>query len=305
MRWTVVFALAAVTLASLPRLVGSDALDGMHRFFRSVAIAVDPVVRPVAGWFDETTQALRERLVAVEDGIGQGAFERPGAAGGFRSDAVEPRAYRSDAVEPRVYRGGRARTDALSGSARVIDGDTLEVRGERVRLYSIDAPESAQSCRSGGAPWSCGHAATQALANRIGGRQVVCKGRGRDNYRRVLVECSVEGQDLGAWMVTEGWAFAYTRYSRAHTARESRARAAKRGVWRGEVTAPWDWRQGKRLEADGECNIKGNISRSGNRTYHVPGGKYYARTRINTANGERWFCSESDARAAGWRRSRR
>ena len=105
---------------------------------------------------------------------------------------------------------------------------------------------------------------------------------------------------------------AYRRYSHAYVAEESGARAAKRGVWRGEVMPPWDWRRGKRLggtpattqQESGRCTIKGNISKSGTRIYHVPGGRYYEQTRINTSKGERWFCTEGEARAAGWRRSR-
>ena len=83
-------------------------------------------------------------------------------------------------------------------------------------------------------------------------------------------------------------------------------------MWRGDVVPPWDWRRGERLagtrattQPDSErCSIKGNIGKNGTRIYHVPGGRYYEQTRINTSKGERWFCTESDARAAGWRRSR-
>lgn len=89
------------------------------------------------------------------------------------------------------------------------------------------------------------------------------------------------------------------------------------GVWQGEPVAPWDWQGGTRIEVKEirrperrpplkVCRIKGNVSyETGERIYHVPGGKYYSRTRINPSRGERWFCSEAKARAAGWRRSRR
>ena len=72
---------------------------------------------------------------------------------------------------------------------------------------------------------------------------------------------------------------------------------------------PWEWRRGKRIVANdnavGQCRIKGNISRSGERIYHIPGGQYYDRTKINPSKSERWFCSEAEAIAAGWRRSKR
>ena len=92
---------------------------------------------------------------------------------------------------------------------------------------------------------------------------------------------------------------------------EQAAKAARRGLWRGEFVPLWDWRRGKRLAgaapaaSAGECRIKGNISRNGTRIDHVPGAQHYERTRINTSKGERRFCSESEARAAGWRRARR
>ena len=204
--------------------------------------------------------------------------------------------------------------EALMGPARIIDGDTLEVRGSRVRLYGIDAPESAQRCRAGGRVWACGRAATRALARRIGSRPVACTERDRDPYGRVVAVCQVGGVDVNAWMVAAGWAFAYRKYSMQYVKEEMAAKAARRGVWRGDVVSPWDWRRVKRLvdagtavKRAGRCRIKGNISisRGGERIYHVPGGEFYDQTRINTSRGERWFCSEAEARAAGWRRARR
>lgn len=61
---------------------------------------------------------------------------------------------------------------------------------------------------------------------------------------------------------------------------------------------------GPSFAQSGECVIKGNVSTQGERIYHVPGQKYYDDTRISRSHGERWFCSEEEARAAGWRRSR-
>ena len=201
----------------------------------------------------------------------------------------------------------------LSGIARVLDGDTIEIDAVRVRLWGVDAPEGRQSCLAGGRRWPCGRRATQALARRIDGRRVACEERDRDG--RIIAVCRQGGRDVSAWLVREGWALAYRRYSRAYVEEELAAKAARRGLWRGEFVPPWDWRRGKRLQTAnrddrrvstrdrGTCNIKGNISRnSGRRIYHVPGDPDYARTRISTSRGERWFCTESEARAAGWRR---
>jgi hypothetical protein len=112
-------------------------------------------------------------------------------------------------------------------------------------------------------------------------------------------------------MVRQGWALAYRQYSLDYVDEESAARAAKAGIWVGRFIEPWKWRRGARLTADkaqglaaNSCQIKGNINRSGDRIYHLPGGRYYDRTKINEANGERWFCSEDEAVKAGWLRSR-
>ena len=200
----------------------------------------------------------------------------------------------------------------LSGPATVSDGDSLRVAGQRIRLHGIDAPELKQRCKANGERWHCGRDAARALAQRIGGGHVRCTPRDRDRYGRVVAVCRAGGVDLNAWVAAQGWALAYRRYSKDYVGEERAARAARRGIWRGEFVAPWDWRRGERLAgapADSStesagCRIKGNISRSGERIYHVPGGEYYARTRISPSKGERWFCSEREARAAGWRRAR-
>ena len=203
----------------------------------------------------------------------------------------------------------------LSGRVSVTDGDSLRLAGRQVRLHGIDAPESRQTCVTGGKRWRCGAAATRALRRRIAGRPVTCQAKDRDRYGRIVAVCRVAGADVNRWMVRQGWALAYRRYSRAYVGEENAARAAKRGIWKSQFVPPWRWRGGERLAgrvsnppvevgARG-CRIKGNISRKGTRIYHVPGGQYYERTRIDTSRGERWFCSEAEARAAGWRRSRR
>ena len=111
-------------------------------------------------------------------------------------------------------------------------------------------------------------------------------------------------------MVENGWALAYKQYSKKFIQEEENAKNNKLGIWKGEFIKPWKWRKGVRLisetmSSNTDCLIKGNISSSGERIYHVPGGQYYNKTKITISKGEKWFCSENDALASGWRRSMR
>ena len=139
----------------------------------------------------------------------------------------------------------------IRGSApRIVDADTLEVAGQRVRLQGIDAPESAQACRQPtGQRYRCGARATQALRTRIGAGAVTCQIAGRDRYNRALGICyAADGTDLNGWLVAQGWALAYRRYSTTYVPEETQAKAARAGLWAGEFVAPWAWRRGQRLD---------------------------------------------------------
>ena len=197
----------------------------------------------------------------------------------------------------------------FTGRVSVIDGDSLGMSRVQIRIFGIDAPESAQTCRAGGSRWRCGAQASRALSRRIAGRAVACVPKDRDRHGRIVAVCRAGREDLGAWMVANGWALAYRRHSKAYVDEERAARKGRRGIWRGRFVAPWEWRRAQRRAAAGKraagCRIKGNIGAGGARIYHVPGGRSYERTRINTVRGERWFCSQSEARRAGWRKARR
>jgi endonuclease YncB( thermonuclease family) len=140
-----------------------------------------------------------------------------------------------------------AYADRLTGVASVIDGDTLEIRGQRIRLHGIDAPESRQLCETAaGQRWRCGQQAAFALADRIGRRQVSCAVRDTDRWGRVIAVCTQDGVDLNGWLVRGGWAVAYRRYSRDYIPAETDARSARRNIWSGRFDMPWDWRRAQR-----------------------------------------------------------
>lgn len=110
-------------------------------------------------------------------------------------------------------------------------------------------------------------------------------------------------------MVEEGLAWAFLRYSDDYALIEEQAREAQRGVWGGEAQAPWDYRANRWERAAlssprSGCPIKGNISGDEEKIYHTPWSPWYGRTKINENTGERWFCDEAEARAAGWRAAR-
>ena len=202
-----------------------------------------------------------------------------------------------------------ASPNTISGQARVIDGDTLDVGGTRVRLHGIDAVEADQTCRHPErGDWACGAHVSRELRNWVEGRAVRCAAHGTDRYGRRIASCDLDGQDLGQALVRAGLAFAYKKYSTRYVVEERAALRDGRGLWTSVVLQPEAFRAAKAPApqvAPKGCAIKGNVSADGKRIYHVPGQVFYARTRVNTAKGERWFCSEYAARMAGWRRAQR
>ena len=133
----------------------------------------------------------------------------------------------------------------IIGKARVIDGDTLEIAGQRIRLHGIDAPESEQTCWAGATEWACGREATFALAYETGMHWVTCRAKGGDGDDGAAYVCSVGNRDLGARMVGAGWALAVGGDPAAYAGEETAARSARKGLWRGEFVLPWEWRKAR------------------------------------------------------------
>ena len=196
-------------------------------------------------------------------------------------------------------------SEALTGFARVIDGDTIAIEGTRIRLEGIDAPETGQTCkRKWLGSWPCGAGATDALQRLLQGRTVSCDPRGLDKYGRTLATCFVDGHDINAGMVREGLAWAFVRYSTSYVKEEAEARARGVGIWQGAATPAWEYRAHRWTSAEPQapqgCAIKGNVTRNG-RIYHMPWSPWYGRIRMDPSKGKRWFCTEAEALAAGWR----
>lgn len=193
----------------------------------------------------------------------------------------------------------------LEGRATALSGDSLRVAGKLVALDGIEAPEASQSCERKSGRWRCGVAAKDALSSLVRGRRVVCDVLG-ETEGQTRARCYVREADIGETLVRNGHVFATGGFLSRYASVEGEAQDAQRGLWAGAVERPQDyrdkrWEEAKKAAPDG-CPIKGRV-RAGARTYVLPWSPAYASTRLSTARGERWFCSESEAQAAGWTRS--
>jgi endonuclease YncB( thermonuclease family) len=147
------------------------------------------------------------------------------------------------------HRGPKSSTpkqQTLTGIPKITDGDTIRIGSTRIRLHGIDAPETKQTCTAGGKEWRCGWEATNALANIVGRHWVTCEKRDTDRYGRIVAVCRAGPINLNAWMVGNGWAVAYRRYSMDYVRDENVARRGGKGMWRGEFKMPWEWRRLRR-----------------------------------------------------------
>jgi endonuclease YncB( thermonuclease family) len=136
---------------------------------------------------------------------------------------------------------------SISGIARVIDGDTIEINRKRIRLHGIDAPEQKQKCLDANKlEYACGEYATTFLRTKVQSARVSCNVNGVDRYKRLIAVCYIGSENINNWLVRRGWAIAYKRYSKDYVSTERKARIERNGVWKGAFVEPWKWRKGLR-----------------------------------------------------------
>ncbi|MBO6767341.1 MAG: thermonuclease family protein [Erythrobacter sp.] len=216
-----------------------------------------------------------------------------------------------------------AHAQVFEGTATVIDGDTIDMTGTRIRIAHIDAPEANQVCLREGEDWACGSNATAELSSIIDGQVVVCTVIDTDIYGRQVATCQAAIFNIGLELVRRGMAIAVDGAPHEYEQASGIAGQLNSGLWGSTFAMPWEWRAAnpratpqpspreasphynpqvsqERVYRDAKgCLIKGNRSRRGEWIYHLPGRPYYEATRA-----EEMFCTESEARAAGYRRSR-
>ena len=133
--------------------------------------------------------------------------------------------------------------DFKSNKAKVVDGDTIHLNGEKIRFSGIDTPEIKQLCNKNDEVIECGIQAKELLINKISNNKVKCVKEGVDRYKRILAECFVNNQSLSKYLVREGYAFAYRKYSTKYIQDEDYAKKNKKGMWAMTFEYPWDYRR--------------------------------------------------------------
>ena len=132
----------------------------------------------------------------------------------------------------------------ISGVPKITDGDTVKILNKRIRFHGIDTPEKNQICIKNSKEYNCGKEATNALVKKIDGNSVACKVQDiLDIYKRYIGVCFVGGINLNKWMVRNGYAVAYRKYSKDYNEDEDYARKNKLGLWSGKFIYPEKWRK--------------------------------------------------------------
>jgi endonuclease YncB( thermonuclease family) len=197
----------------------------------------------------------------------------------------------------------------IEGMGQVLDGDTIQIGVTKLRLLGIDAFEAEQMCKSStGEIYGYGGRSTRALGEKISGERVVCIPKGRDAFDRELAVCRAGSTDFASWMIRTGHELAFTRYDYDYVSDEAYGKIKHEGAWDGSFDMPWDFREAKgagsaeaqrqSVAPSATCTSKGNVSKGGERIYHLPFDPYYRRTRA-----ENWSCNIDEAERPGLRRA--
>jgi len=133
--------------------------------------------------------------------------------------------------------------DVKSYEIKIIDGDTIHLNNEKIRFTGIDTPELKQTCNKDNKAIPCGIEARQLLIDKIGKNNITCIREGKDQYKRTLAECFVNDLSLSRFLVREGYAFAYRKYSKKFIEDENFAKNNNMGMWSMKFEYPWDWRK--------------------------------------------------------------
>ena len=149
-----------------------------------------------------------------------------------------------------------AYSKTISGKAIVIDGDTIKINSSKIRLFGIDAPEKKQKCKkiflniyifSFNKSYDCGIVSTNKLKNKVKDHVVTCKSKGQDRYKRIIAECFINRTNLNSWLVRNGYAVAYVKYSKKYLSAQNLAKKEEKGLWKGQFELPWNWRKNNKL----------------------------------------------------------
>ena len=133
--------------------------------------------------------------------------------------------------------------EMIEGYAKIIDGDTIHIGKNKIRLHGIDAPEKNQKCFISDNVWNCGEESTNNLIKLIYLKKVNCKILGQDKYKRYIGECYINNININKWMVINGWALAYRYYSIDYVKDENIAKKNNMGIWQGSFENPWEFRK--------------------------------------------------------------
>lgn len=131
----------------------------------------------------------------------------------------------------------------IRGKVKIIDGDTIHIGNNKIRLHGIDAPETNQKCTLNKETWDCGIKSTLALKNFILDKEVHCEIIDIDQYKRFIGICFVDNKNMNKYMVRNGWAIAYRYYSTLFVEDEKIAKKNKLGIWQGMFMEPYLFRK--------------------------------------------------------------